>query len=150
MLHILKLPPLHFVMCILGMKFLKQSFPSQPLVSMQVSTIIWIALSVFSLFIMLNSAFQFRRHQTNIEAFKEPNNLITIGIYRITRNPIYLGFLIALLGAVFYFNQASCFACVIVFFILANNWYIPHEERDAERIFGSEFQKYKSRVRRWI
>ena len=150
MLHLLKLPPLHFLICIAGMKILKQLLPMQTFTSTRLSTIVWGAFSVLSLCIMLISAYQFRRHRTNIEAFKEPNNLITTGIYGITRNPIYIGFLLALIGAAFYFNQLSAFLFVAVFFLLADRWYIPHEERDAERIFQKEYKNYRARVRRWI
>lgn len=150
LLHILKLPPLHVLLCVLGMKTLTVYFPQSTVVPMHISTILWIACLVFALSILVISVLKFRRHRTNIEAFREPNNLITSGIFAITRNPIYIGFLIAIIGAAFYFNQPLAFVFVPVFFLLADLWYIPHEEKDATRIFGQEFEAYKKRVRRWI
>lgn len=150
MLHILKLPPLHFIMCLAGMYLTGKHLPSRAITSQDLSTITWVALTLIGMFIMGLSAYKFHQHRTNIEAFREPNNLITTGIFSLTRNPIYIGFLIILVGAVFYINQYSGFVFVGIFFVLADKWYIPHEERDAYRIFGDAFTKYKARVRRWL
>lgn len=150
MLHILKLPPLHFITCIAGMYLIRQHLPTSPMTSQQLNTIAGVAFAMLGMIIMGLSAYKFYQHRTNIEAFREPTNLITTGIFTLTRNPIYLGFLIILVGATFYLNQVSGFTFVGIFFLLADRWYIPHEERDAERIFGGAFTTYQARVRRWL
>lgn len=150
LLHILKLPPLHFLLCVYAMKLIESYFPQAPMLSPGLSTIIWLSYFITGLFIILFAALHFLQFRTNIEAFKEPQKLITTGIFSKSRNPIYLGALLMMVGFAFYFNILSSFIFPPIFFLLANRWYIPHEENDAERLFGEKYQAYKKRVRRWL
>ena len=82
--------------------------------------------------------------------FDEPNKLVTEGIYKITRNPMYLGFVLLLIGVAVILGSASVFSIVIIFSIITDLWYIRYEERALEKKFGSAYDTYKSKVRRWI
>lgn len=91
-----------------------------------------------------------RRAATTLHTFKQPLKLITEGPYRYTRNPIYLGLLLCLIGLWLILGTLSPLFCVATFFVVSNNWYIPFEEKMLATRFGTTYLSYQSRVRRWI
>jgi len=92
----------------------------------------------------------FRRLGTNINTFGEPGTLATDGLFRRTRNPMYLGMLIALTGVACTLGTLAPLAGPAAFFILANTWYIPLEERAMALKFGGDYRDYQRTVPRWI
>ena len=93
---------------------------------------------------------RFVSEQTEIHTFRTPTILVSDGIYGVTRNPMYLGFLLILLGVALCTNEMLNGLFVVVFFLAAQFWYIPFEERNAAKAFGEAYVDYKSRVRRWL
>jgi protein-S-isoprenylcysteine O-methyltransferase Ste14 len=94
----------------------------------------------------------FRRARTTVDPFhpEAASTIVTTGIYRITRNPMYLGFLLALIAlAVFLGNLASALL-PIVFVIYMNRFQIGPEERALLTRFGASYEAYLRSVRRWI
>jgi protein-S-isoprenylcysteine O-methyltransferase Ste14 len=91
----------------------------------------------------------FRRVGTNINTFGEPGTLRTEGLFRRTRNPMYLGMLIALLGLAATLGSASALAGPLLFFALAQFFYVPTEERAMAQKFGPAYDDYRRRVPRW-
>ena len=93
----------------------------------------------------------FRKLDTNIMTFGEPNILVTEGVFKYSRNPMYLGFVIALLGIVLLMGAAiPLLLLVLLFFVISDRWYITFEERMMIEKFGPEYKAYCRRVRRWI
>lgn len=92
----------------------------------------------------------FKKLGTNINTFKEPDILTTEGFFRISRNPMYCGFIVTLLGICLVLGSTSPFLGLIGFGLLTNYWYIPFEERAMLIKFGDQYINYKSKVRRWI
>lgn len=86
---------------------------------------------------------------TNLNTFGEPGSLRTEGLFRRTRNPMYLGMLIALLGLAATLGSASALAGPLVFFVLAQGYYVPVEERAMALKFGAAYDDYRRRVPRW-
>jgi protein-S-isoprenylcysteine O-methyltransferase Ste14 len=78
------------------------------------------------------------------------NKLVIAGIYRVTRNPMYLGLTIASLGVATWFGRPLMFLAPLLMFAVANWVFIPYEEAKMHRQFGDEFDAYTKRVRRWI
>lgn len=76
--------------------------------------------------------------------------LVTSGLYRISRNPMYLGMAILLAGVALYFGNALGPVFLIFFIVLINELQIKPEEAALEEIFGDDYRAYKKRVRRWI
>jgi len=76
--------------------------------------------------------------------------LVTSGLFRRTRNPMYLGILIAMLGIAFMMGSLPGFVTVIVFFLFVNFVSIPYEEAKMEAQFGDDYRDYKQSVRRWL
>lgn len=94
----------------------------------------------------------FRRAKTTVNPMKPEcaSSLVSSGIYRRTRNPMYLGFLLILLGWAVYLSNAFAFACTAGFCLYLDRFQIRPEEQALESRFGQDFNDYKSRVRRWI
>jgi protein-S-isoprenylcysteine O-methyltransferase Ste14 len=81
--------------------------------------------------------------------WKPTDRLITEGALRISRNPIYAGGTIGLLGLALLLDTATGAAVVVVLALLAHNITLA-EERYLESRFGEEWREYRSRVRRWF
>ncbi len=93
---------------------------------------------------------QFRQVNTEIHTFKKPRKLVTQGLFRYSRNPIYLGFVVCLTGIWLWLGSASPGLVVLVFVMVTNFWYIRYEEKNMEQTFGDDYLLYKKSVRRWL
>jgi protein-S-isoprenylcysteine O-methyltransferase Ste14 len=95
---------------------------------------------------------EFKRVKTTVNPTKPGSSsiLVTRGVYQHTRNPMYLGFLSILFGWAIGSGSLLAFLFLPAFVLYMNEFQIKPEERALAAIFGEEFQKYRSRVRRWI
>jgi protein-S-isoprenylcysteine O-methyltransferase Ste14 len=107
------------------------------------------ALIVAGLAIAQWHARLFRRLGTNIQTFGEPGQLATEGLFRRTRNPMYLGMLLALAGLALVLGSLSPLAVWLLFFALMQMWYVPFEERAMAQRFGDAYREYQRQVPRW-
>ncbi len=96
------------------------------------------------------AALQFRRHQTSIRLDRGSNALVAAGPFAFSRNPIYLGEVLALVGAGTGFNHLWLLLAAPVFAAAISRPAIAREEAYLERRFGAAYLDYKARVRRWI
>jgi protein-S-isoprenylcysteine O-methyltransferase Ste14 len=78
------------------------------------------------------------------------SSLVISGIYALTRNPMYLGFLLVLLGWAIFLSNALAFLFLPAVIFYLNRFQIEPEETVLASLFGQEFVAYRSRVRRWI
>ena len=94
----------------------------------------------------------FRRARTTVNPLKpdSASSLVDSGIYRLTRNPMYLGFALALLGWGIFLSNPLSLAMLFVFVGYMNRFQIVPEERALESLFGDAFKAYRSKVRRWL
>jgi protein-S-isoprenylcysteine O-methyltransferase Ste14 len=93
----------------------------------------------------------FKKVGTNVNTFEKPDKLITIGFYKFSRNPMYLGFAVALLGtAILYQGAISSLLLLFLFIVIVDRWYIRHEEKLMLEKFGKEYTKYCIDTRKWI
>jgi len=110
-----------------------------------------IILFLLGLFSVLWAGSLFRRRGTEILPHSPTNKLLlTEGLYRFTRNPMYLGMTLVLLGIAFFVGTLPMFLVPFAFFCLINFVFIPFEEAKMHRQFGEEYADFKRRVRRWI
>jgi protein-S-isoprenylcysteine O-methyltransferase Ste14 len=100
--------------------------------------------------LLVTARLQFARHRTNIMTFGQPNRLVTTGAFALSRNPMYLGFALVLVGASAFSGGLSALLLALVFLPVADRWYIPYEERLLAQAFGTAWEDYKRRVRRWL
>jgi len=94
----------------------------------------------------------FRRARTTVNPMKpeSASALVISGVYRVTRNPMYLGFLSILLGWAVFLSNGLAYLVLPVFVLYMTRFQIMPEESVLESRFGQEFADYKRRVRRWI
>lgn len=141
------LPPALVAICILIMTALHLLVPLGVLMDRPLLAII---VALAGLGFSLSGARLFSRVGTNIKTFNKPDHLVTSGLFRFTRNPMYLGFVLLLIGIAIGLGTATPFAVVAAFFAITNLWYIPFEEKKMEETFGVAYLEYKARTRRWI
>jgi protein-S-isoprenylcysteine O-methyltransferase Ste14 len=91
-----------------------------------------------------------KRAGTDPIPFNPSTRIVAHGLYRFTRNPMYIGFALCALGLAILVNSAWMLLAVPVGFILIDRTVVTREERYLERKFGEEYLAYKRRVRRWI
>lgn len=81
--------------------------------------------------------------------FDKPQALVTSGVFRYTRNPIYVLFLLPLASLAVYSLLAAAVS-IAIYVIAMNRIPIAREERELDQIFGDEFRTYTARVPRWL
>ncbi|MEQ9520553.1 MAG: isoprenylcysteine carboxylmethyltransferase family protein [Parvibaculum sp.] len=121
-----------------------------PLMIMGGNIYVAAGLTFMGIALLIGGSRTFARVGTNIKTFNDPNKFVTTGLFRVSRNPMYLGFTLLLFGVATWFGSLASYLIALSFFIIANLWYIPFEERKMEKIFGNEYRSYKTRVRRWL
>ena len=94
----------------------------------------------------------FRRMRTTVDPTRpdQATALVTSGMFRWSRNPMYLGFLLILIGWGVVLNNAAAIVAALTFIPYMNRWQIAPEERVLRSNFGEAFEAYASRTRRWI
>ena len=91
-----------------------------------------------------------KRGQTTVKPFQQSSTLITDSAYRISRHPMYLGFLLILFGVSLMLGSASPYLVMIVFAVLMELLFIREEEKMLEEQFQEKWIQYKSKVRKWF
>jgi protein-S-isoprenylcysteine O-methyltransferase Ste14 len=104
----------------------------------------------FGIWINLSADQAFKRAKTTVKPFEESEELIQEGAFRISRNPMYLGFVAILIGISFLLKSLSPYIVVLAFAILMDVMFIRVEERMLAEKFGDRWEKYRSSVRKWI
>jgi len=107
-------------------------------------------LVVIGLGIALSAVRRFMQARTTLDPHGSVSTIVTNGIYRFTRNPIYLGFVCMLIGFPFIFRMYWGLILSPVFILLMDRLVIQHEEAYLEKKFGETYTNYKSHVRRWL
>jgi protein-S-isoprenylcysteine O-methyltransferase Ste14 len=92
----------------------------------------------------------FKQADTDLIPFKDVRALVTSGVYRFTRNPMYLGMALVLLGCAVVVGAATAFLVPVVFAVIIQFRFILPEEQMLIALFPEEFPAYCRRVRRWI
>ena len=105
---------------------------------------------VFGIFMASVSAAMFRKAGTGIEPFDEATILVTGGFYRYSRNPMYLGMILMLVGSAFLLGSAGALLPLVIFILVIRNHFVLAEECFLEAVFGQRYLDYKSKVRRWL
>lgn len=149
MMKRLLLPPMFCLLTITLMIVLHFKYPLMIWLSPPYNWLGLIAIAVG--FAMANWHAQlFRQLGTNINTFDEPGVLTKKGLFRRTRNPMYLGMLIILLGVSSLLGSITPLVGPMMFFVIAQTWYIPIEERAMSRKFGNQYLEYQRSVARWL
>lgn len=143
------IPPVYLLMTLALMWLLQSYLPLYQFIQPPVAYIGIIAV-LCGITISAVSAFRFKQAGTGIEPFDEATVLVTAGWYRYTRNPMYLGMFLMLLGVAFMLGSIGTLLPVPVFMLIIRNNFVLGEERFMEAAFGQQYLDYKSEVRRWF
>ena len=102
--------------------------------------------------IMALGVVSFRRADTTVNPMKPrtASSLVVSGIYNLTRNPMYLGFFLILIGWAIFLSHALSVLLLPAFVWYMNRFQIEPEERALASLFGEAFEAYRTRVRRWL
>ena len=94
----------------------------------------------------------FRRARTTVNPLRPANTtaLVSTGVYRITRNPMYVGMLFILIAWAVFLSSAWTLLGPLAFVLYMNRFQIGPEEKVLEGLFGEAYDKYKRNVRRWL
>jgi protein-S-isoprenylcysteine O-methyltransferase Ste14 len=107
---------------------------------------------VFAVTIVVTAVIGFRRARTTVDPFhpETASSVVTTGIYRVTRNPMYLGFLLALISLAIFLGNFASAVVPLIFVVYMNRFQIGPEERALRTRFGASYEAYLRSVRRWI
>lgn len=111
-----------------------------------------IAIALIGAAVAASGAAAFRTAQTTVNPLhpERASALVSNGIYRFTRNPMYLGLLLVLLGVAVFLWSLPALLGLPTFIGYIRRFQIVPEERVLEQKFGTEYVEYKRRVRRWL
>lgn len=142
-------PPTYMLIAMLAMVILNFLFPVALIVPSPWSLlgIIPIALGVYIAFVAEKS---FRDIKTTVTPFVESSALVTGGMYRFSRNPMYLGFVLVLLGIAILMRSLTPFVIIPVFMVLIQTLFIRIEERMLAAKFGTQYISYAKKTKRWL
>ena len=111
-----------------------------------------VAAAVAGALISVAGVVQFRRARTTVNPMtpEASSFLVVAGIYRWTRNPMYLGFLVALIGMALWLASPASLLVLPFFVLYMNRFQIVPEERALAARFGASFEQYRRSARRWL
>ena len=109
-----------------------------------------LALTFIGFMLGVGAFIEFRKARTTLDPHGSVKALVTGGIYKFTRNPIYLGFFLMVIGFPLSFGSLWGILAVPFYVITMNRLVIEKEETYLEKKFKEQYTSYSSRVRRWI
>lgn len=127
------------------MQFLPVLLAPTPLTS-----IIGSVLVCLGVVLMVWAVVAFRNHNTSVVPHQVPQRIITTGPFALSRNPIYLGDVFVLTGAVFWWGTWPALILIPAFVILLSGRFIAPEEARMKENFGHEFEIFAQNTRRWL
>ena len=143
------LPPTYLFTAIVVMVLLHFLFPIVEVVPYP-----WLLLGcvplIFGITLNLIADKAFKQNHTTVKPFEESTYLITTGVFRLSRHPMYLGMLFILIGIGILMGTLMPFLVIPVFALLMEVMFVRTEERMLADKFGETWQKYQANVRRWI
>lgn len=145
-----RIPPPVLALLFIIAAFLLGRFVRLPFSLPPIVRYIGFTLAVIGFLLGLGAALAFRRARTTLDPYHPVSSIVTSGIYGFSRNPIYFGFLLMVIGIPL--NGGTYWGILLapIFIWLCNKLIIEHEESYLEKKFGETYTSYKSRVRRWL
>jgi len=142
-------PPIIALMFIVLAYFLGRFVPL-PFVVPAILRNLGLLMTFIGFLLGMGAFLEFRNARTTVDPHGSSQQVVTSGIYRFTRNPIYLGFLLMVIGLPL--NSGLYWGVVMApfYIFLMNRLVIEHEEDYLEKKFGKTYASYKAQVRRWL
>lgn len=145
-----KIPPP--VITLIGALLIYYSSPFFPHLTLAAFNVLPILSLVSGIAVIVFAIKSFKDYKTTINPLKPEtaSSLVTNGVFKYTRNPMYLGLLLILIYLSLIFNVVGGCLVSIGFIIYITKFQIIPEEVAMEKLFGNQFLEYKQQVRRWI
>jgi protein-S-isoprenylcysteine O-methyltransferase Ste14 len=142
-------PPTVMVLAVILVILLQRYFPGTQLwtAPQTYGGVLPIVIGLGLLFVSLRG---FHRQGTTSDPFDESKHLVTAGPYEYSRNPMYLGMLLSLVGCVILTGRVTPWLVPPLFAVILHHCFIKPEETRLANRFGPVYSDYLKRVRRWI
>ena len=146
----MKIPPPILVLILVVSSFL--SSKKIDVIHIPHQTLVSILILLIGILILIIPVTKFIKYKTTINPieFKKVNKLVTSGIYKYSRNPMYLGLLLIVISSSILYLNIYSVSTPIFFYYWINRFQIQREEIFLTEKFGKEYLSYKTKTRRWI
>ena len=146
----MKIPPPILVLILVVSSFL--SSKKIDVIHIPHQTLVSILILLIGILILIIPVTKFIKYKTTIDPieFKKVNKLVTSGIYKYSRNPMYLGLLLIVISSSILYLNIYSVSTPIFFYYWINRFQIQREEIFLTEKFGKEYLSYKNKTRRWI
>lgn len=148
----LKAPPLLVIAVAAGLMWALAWYAPLVLITFAGQTLIAALIAILGVQMAIAGVRACHAHETTINPLKpeESSNLITDGIFKFTRNPIYLGLLVMLIGLAIWLGALTPLIVLPLFVWYLGRFQIVPEERSLQAQFGDEYRNYCKQTRRWL
>ncbi|TNF86546.1 MAG: isoprenylcysteine carboxylmethyltransferase family protein [Gammaproteobacteria bacterium] len=146
----LKFPPALLALAAIGCAWLADQVRPLPIAASDGLRLAGITIIALAVLLALIALVQFIRASTHVEPWRPTTKVIRTGVFRFSRNPIYLSFCIATVGIGLLLNSWWVVASVTVIKPLLEHFVISREEAYLEKKYGEHYLEYKRQVRRWL
>ena len=143
------MPPVYFLVALVTMVVLNAFLPIVQVIESQ-TRFAGVLLILFGGWLAATGSRLFDKHNTTVRPFEESTALIKEGPYRFSRNPMYLGMVVLLVGVATILGTLTPIIVIPVFMWVITMRFIVHEEKALEQQFGREYTDYQKSVRRWL
>jgi protein-S-isoprenylcysteine O-methyltransferase Ste14 len=148
----LRIPPLALVAAFAVAILLASVYVPLLRIPIPAHKVVAIALVFVGLAVAAVGVLQFRQARTTVNPMspQKASAVVSSGLYRLSRNPMYLGMALCLLGVAAWSSALSGYVLVLGFCWYLTRFQIIPEEKALLAVFGSEFTQYMTKVRRWV
>ena len=142
-------PPIITLICGLGIYFSRPLFPKYNFISIDILAASFLLLGIIML---ITAVLSFKKQSTTVSPLQpeKASYLVVSGIFKYSRNPMYLGMLLILISMAIKFNFVGGILIIFAFITFITKFQIIPEETALEKLFGKEFTRYKKKTKRWI
>ena len=142
-------PPILVIILITSIYF---SSDKLDLISVPYRTLFSIVILSIGILVIINPVVKFIKSKTTVNPveFKNVEKLVTSGIFKYSRNPMYLGMIMIIISTTVYYLNFYSLLTPFIFYFWINRFQIKREEVFLEEKFGQEYLSYKTKTRRWI
>ncbi len=142
----LSFPPMITLACLVMQVILYIMIPLEINLSMLLGLILFFG----SIVLIMWSAKELKNNDTTILPDGEPEKIVITGPFKYTRNPIYLGMTGILFATAMLMQSLSALLMPVLFLLIIENTWIPHEESKLEKKFEDDWKSYANSTRRWL
>lgn len=148
----LRIPPTLVVLFLAILMWLTPVPAGSPAIPSGLRLGVALVLLCLGVSIAVSGVVAFRRARTTVNPVKasSASALVSSGVYRFTRNPMYLGFSLALFAWAVFLSNLLALLFLPIYVLFINRFQIIPEERVLSALFGAGYLAYKERVRRWL